>query len=219
VVHDGGNEKRGQQMRGSSTPAGRHEILQAATREFADRGYSGATTSGIARRAGVTQPLVHHHFGSKQGLWSAVLETLFTDLDELLSTTLQRVQDADRRTRLEALLRTLVVFSGKRSELARLIRTESSVGGEPFDELFERWLKRWIDFFENEVRAAVDDGVARPMDPRLAYFAIIGASTEIFAEPMTALRAFGLDVSQEEHIQRYADLVVHLVLRGLLQDA
>lgn len=205
-------------MRASTTPAGRHEILQAATREFADRGYAGATTSAIARRAGVTQPLVHHHYGSKRGLWNAVLETLFTDLDAFLSATLQRVEDADRRARLEQLLRTLVVFSGKRPELARLIRTESSAGGEPFDELFERWLKRWIQFFEREVRAAVDEGVARPVDPRFAYFAMLGASTAIFAEPMTALHAFGLDVSQEEHIQHYADLVVSLMLHGLLLE-
>lgn len=200
-------------------PAGRQDILLAATREFADRGFAGATTSGIARRAGVTQPLVHHHFGSKRGLWSAVLEALFVDLDASLSATLEGARDADRRARLEALLRTLVRFSGKRPELARLIRTESSSGGEPFDELFDRWLKPWLLFFESEVRAATDDGIARPVDPRLAYFIILGASTEMFAEPMTALRAFGLDVSRDEHIERYTDLVVDLILHGLLAPA
>lgn len=200
-------------------PAGRQDILLAATREFADRGFAGATTSGIARRAGVTQPLVHHHFGSKRGLWSAVLEALFMDLDASLSATLEGARDADRRARLEALLRTLVRFSGKRPELARLIRTESSSGGEPFDELFDRWLKPWLLFFESEVSAAVRDGIARPVDPRLAYFIILGASTEMFAEPMTALRAFGLDVSRDEHIERYTDLVVDLILHGLLAPA
>ena len=39
-------------MRHASNSDGRHEILLAATREFADHGYAGATTVGIARRAG-----------------------------------------------------------------------------------------------------------------------------------------------------------------------
>src|SRR5947208_3696369 len=45
--------------------AGRERILAAAIRSFSEVGYEGTTTAGLARDAGVTQPLVHHHFGSK----------------------------------------------------------------------------------------------------------------------------------------------------------
>ncbi|PTL83817.1 TetR/AcrR family transcriptional regulator [Vitiosangium sp. GDMCC 1.1324] len=196
--------------------SGRAEILAAATREFADRGYSGATTAGIARLAGVTQPLVHHHFGSKQGLWNAVLDELFQEMRGVTEQALREVEGADRITRLAHLLRAFVTFSGRRPELARLVRTESSAGGEPFESLYEKWLEGPMSFLQIELSAAAADGTIRPIDPRFAHFAIIGASTQAFAVPETARRAFGLDMKDERSIAHYADLVVDMVLRGLL---
>jgi TetR/AcrR family transcriptional regulator len=201
--------------RGAS--AGRTEILHAATREFADHGYDGATTAGIARRAGVTQPLVHHHFGSKRGLWDAVVAALFSDLEAEFDRTLAAAGDAPRAERLRAMLRALVRFSGRRPELSRLIRTESSAGGEAFDALYDGWLERWLRLFAHEVGAAVEDGVARPVDERLAYFAMVGAATALFAEPLAAKRAFRLDVAHPATVERYADVVVDLLTVGLLR--
>ncbi len=196
--------------------SGRAEILAAAAREFAIHGYAGATTAGIARRAGVTQPLVHHHFGSKQGLWNVVLEELFLELRRVMEEAWREVEGAERRTRLEHLLRAFVSFSGRRPELSRLIRTESSEGGEAFEALFENWLAGPLSFLQKELSSAVEEGRIRPVDPRFAYFAIIGASTQAFAQPELARRAFGVDVKDEQAIARYADLVVELVTRGLL---
>ncbi|QRN97957.1 TetR/AcrR family transcriptional regulator [Archangium violaceum] len=187
----------------------------AAIREFADHGYAGATTAGIARRAGVTQPLVHHHFGSKKGLWNAVLEDLFLELRTVMGEALRKVEGADRSTRLTHLLRAFVCFSGRRPELSRLIRTESSTGGEGFEDLFESRLSVALSFLLKELSAAVEEGTIRPVDSRFAYFAIIGASTQAFAQPELARRAFGLDVKDEQSIERYADLVVELVTQGL----
>ena len=55
----------------------RARILREAAKCFAARGYAGATTVEIAKNAKVTQPLVHHYFGSKEKLWRAVLEDLY----------------------------------------------------------------------------------------------------------------------------------------------
>lgn len=213
-------EARRRQVRSAGSPpagaAGRREILAAATREFADHGYAGATTAGIARRAGVTQPLVHHHFGSKRGLWTAVLDLLFRDLEAEIARTLDEVAGRPRRERIEALLRALVRFSGRRPELSRLIRIESSAGGDAFDDLYDQWLGRWLHFFSREVDDAVADGSLRTVDPRMAYFVIVGAATAPFAEPQAARRAFSLDVSRTAAIDRYADVVVKLLLHGLL---
>jgi AcrR family transcriptional regulator len=51
-----------------------HEaILRAASREFADRGYDGATIRGIAARARVDPALVHHYFGTKEHLFATAM--------------------------------------------------------------------------------------------------------------------------------------------------
>ena len=55
----------------------RRAILQAAIREFADHGEAGARTDAIARAAGVNKALLHYYFGSKDGLYGAVLDEVF----------------------------------------------------------------------------------------------------------------------------------------------
>ena len=48
-------------------------ILQSAKRVFARSSYAEATTSELARASEVTEPLLYKHFGSKKGLFVAVL--------------------------------------------------------------------------------------------------------------------------------------------------
>lgn len=61
--------------------ATRGRVLAAAAETFAERDYSAVTVSEIARRAGVAHGLVFHHFGSKQGLYRAVLDTFVEEMD------------------------------------------------------------------------------------------------------------------------------------------
>jgi AcrR family transcriptional regulator len=61
----------------------REEILDAALAEFAQHGYHGASTEGIARGAGISQPYVFRLFGTKQELFKAVVARCFREALEL----------------------------------------------------------------------------------------------------------------------------------------
>ena len=50
----------------------RNAILEGSLAIFAADGFHGATMRDIARKAGVSQGLLHHHFGGKDGLWRMV---------------------------------------------------------------------------------------------------------------------------------------------------
>ena len=54
----------------------RAQILAAATTLFAEHGYDGVSLRAIAQESGVSQPLIHHHFGSKQELWDLALGSI-----------------------------------------------------------------------------------------------------------------------------------------------
>jgi TetR/AcrR family transcriptional regulator len=59
--------------------ATRTAILEAAEEVFLERGFGQTALSEIARRAEVTKSLIHHHFGSKEGLWSEVKRRRFAE--------------------------------------------------------------------------------------------------------------------------------------------
>jgi AcrR family transcriptional regulator len=63
--------------------AQRREVIErVATEVFAERGYHGASIDEIARRAGVSAPVVYDHFASKQDLFRRLL---VRTRDELLA--------------------------------------------------------------------------------------------------------------------------------------
>ena len=59
----------------------REAILAAATDEFARRGLKGARVRAIVQAAGVNERMLYHHFGSKEGLYQAVLASVWTSPD------------------------------------------------------------------------------------------------------------------------------------------
>jgi AcrR family transcriptional regulator len=66
------------------TAAERREVIErVATEVFAERGYAGASIDAIARRAGVSAPVVYDHFASKRDLYERLL---VRTRDELLET-------------------------------------------------------------------------------------------------------------------------------------
>ena len=63
--------------------ATRAAILDAAEEVFLAKGYGAAAMSEIADHAGVTKSLLHHHFGSKDGLWKEVKLRRFSKYSEV----------------------------------------------------------------------------------------------------------------------------------------
>ncbi|MBV9802054.1 MAG: TetR family transcriptional regulator [Solirubrobacterales bacterium] len=56
------------------------DILQVATKEFAERGYTGARVDQIAERTRTTKRMIYYYFGGKEQLWIAVLERAYAGI-------------------------------------------------------------------------------------------------------------------------------------------
>ncbi len=55
-------------------------IMVAALRLFADKGYAATTVREIVRAADVTNPMLYYYFDSKEGVFVALMETLFDSM-------------------------------------------------------------------------------------------------------------------------------------------
>ncbi len=88
--------------------ATRKAILEAAEELFVDRGFAATSMSDIAKRAGVTKSLIHHHFGSKQDLWVELKRFLLAHYAEVQMELLET--QTDGRDLLQQSFETLFSF-------------------------------------------------------------------------------------------------------------
>jgi AcrR family transcriptional regulator len=68
-------------------------ILDAAAREFTQKGFERATLFGIAQRARVSKQLIHHHFRSKERLFQEVLNVKFRAMLDFQETIPRATSD------------------------------------------------------------------------------------------------------------------------------
>lgn len=87
------------------------QLIKAAAKVFARKGYDGSTTEDISREAGLTKGALYFHFKSKEDIFLAVvkdhidyqIERLFQILKK--DTDLERVVDNSIRTSFQLMLR------------------------------------------------------------------------------------------------------------------
>ncbi len=79
-----GTHPRGEETRG--------RILEAALDLFAASGFDGASTRTIAERAGVNLPAIQYYFGSKEGLYRAVVEQFSQHMQAGVAPIAERIR-------------------------------------------------------------------------------------------------------------------------------
>ncbi|GAA5083023.1 AcrR family transcriptional regulator [Thermocatellispora tengchongensis] len=99
----------------------RGEILAAARRIFAEKGFDKATIRGIAREAAVDPALVHHYFDSKEGVFVAAMQ-LPVDPGKVIPAILSGPRDQIGR-RLATLILTITSDAQAREPVMALMRT------------------------------------------------------------------------------------------------
>lgn len=167
--------------RGRSTRA---QLITAATEVIRERGHGATSMRAVAERAEVQLSLVHYHFGSKQGLLSAVLDERTGELIER-----QRAMFSDGRPFAEQWLTACAYLREDIGSGYVRILWELWAAGLVNEDLAERWRasqRAWRDLIEARIERWGDEqGVELPMSPR-ALATLIGnlfegAETEMLA--------------------------------------
>jgi len=71
-----------------SAEARRAAVLDTACRVFSRSSYRGATTAEIAREAGISEPILYRHFGSKRDLYLACLDAAWQSFRDEAGTAI-----------------------------------------------------------------------------------------------------------------------------------
>ncbi|WNO06158.1 TetR/AcrR family transcriptional regulator [Rhodoferax mekongensis] len=98
-------------------------ILEVATKEFADKGLSGARIDAIAEATHTSKRMIYYYYGSKEGLYLAVLEESYRRMRQIEAEL--HLEDLEP----EAALRRLVEFTFDRhadnEDFIRLVMNEN----------------------------------------------------------------------------------------------
>jgi TetR/AcrR family transcriptional regulator len=201
---------RNPKRRSEQREATRERIVEAALEAFAEKGFRGASTREIARRAGTNQGLITYHFRSKDELWRAAADRIFGLLVKSLGEQLGALESDDPRDRARESVRAYVRFAAAHPELFRLMVDEGKNSEPRMRWLVDTHLKPRYEQFMRP-RGARVVGIAPALLPH-AYYVMAGAGSLIFAVAPECRRLTGLDPETEEAIEAHADFVARLLV-------
>lgn len=151
----------------------REQLLETAASLFAVRGYAGATTSEIARAAGVTEPIIYRHFPSKRDLFIALIERTGEMTLKLWEHELAAAPDSAERLRRLMGANPMVANKGK-GIYRVIVQAMTEVEDPQIQDALNRHVQRLHEFLTREIQLAQDTGrVSKRFSPQLTAWALI----------------------------------------------
>lgn len=155
-------------------------ILQAAEREFLEKGYSGAKTTAIAQAAGVTHAMLHYYFRTKEKLFEKIVADKMDKLKRVMFGVIGN-PDLPLRERLKQGVEQHFDFIAENPHLPRFIFNELHEHPERIDQVknsIASIAAKAITTLQNEIDRKAASGECRPVDARMLILDI--ASLNLF---------------------------------------
>ena len=164
-------------MAGVSQEEKRRQILDAAVRAFARKGYHACRVGEIAEEAGVAYGLVYHYFGSKE----EVLQTIFRETWTLMLARIEEMEEeGDPASEQVRKVTALLLRTWKRDpDLVRVLVREVTRSPEQLQQQIEE-IGHAYEALERIIRRGQESGEFRSeLDPQLAATVFYGALEEV----------------------------------------
>ena len=151
----------------------RERLLEIASDLFAEKGYASASISEITRLAMANKAAVNYHFGSKEGIFLAMMGEALREFEATATGALGTRGSAEER-----ILRFFDSMFALMLEHLDVMRVLEAIyygppQGAPFFD-FEVIHKRFIEILGRLIREGVESGEFRPGDPDDLTWAILG---------------------------------------------
>jgi AcrR family transcriptional regulator len=153
--------------------ARRAQIIDAAARVFAEKGFHRATTREIASAAGVSEGTIYNYFDSKADLLIGIMARL-AELEQLDVELTQALQ-SDVKDFMIAISRHRLARIQRGQELLQAVLPEVLVDPELRQRFYRQYVLRIATLMEQYVQARIELGHVRPVDVPLTVRVLQGA--------------------------------------------
>ena len=177
----------------------RAEILHSALRAFRARGYHATTLEDIANQLGIRSAALYHYFPDKESILYACHREGLAEVERLLAEARARYAAAPQRL-AHAIREHVRVMTDTLEGSALALEVSALAPRHRAEVIAER------DRYERGLREIVAEGVRsgefRPVDPKLAAFALLGAINWVarWYRPNGPVRAPELGAQFADHL-------------------
>lgn len=191
--------------------AARQDILDAAERLFAAKGFGDVSTGAIAREAGVSQSQIHYHFETKRKLWQQVFQRRFAEYFAVQSSLLAR-DNFEGTERLDSSIRAYFRFFQEHPVFIKLLmraQLEEADKDEPMSaELLSTGAK--------VIAQAQRDGFIRDdVEPEFVLLGFLSLVAHWFQTRERHLPDMGLRKPPESYDERYLEFILKVYIAGV----
>lgn len=186
-------------------------ILQAASQEFADKGFAATKTSDIADKAGLPKPNVYYYFKSKEHLYREVLESV---IERLLQASAPFDQDGHPEQVLSDYIRTKIAISRDLPFASKVFASEIMHGAPHLSAERTEQLNTQARFIIRCIEQWIERGLMAHIDASHLLFSI-WAATQTYADFDWQISVVtGKTSLSEADYEAAAQTIIRLVLKG-----
>ncbi|MFD0666452.1 TetR/AcrR family transcriptional regulator [Ramlibacter sp. MAHUQ-53] len=192
----------------------RADIVEVATREFSEKGLAGARIDDIAEAMRTSKRMIYYYFGSKEGLYLAVLEDVYARMRHIESEL--HLEDLPPEGALRKLVGFTVDYQLAHPEFIRLVMNENMLRGEYLrqSKIIQRLNVPAIEGLRDVLDRGQREGVFRAgIDPVELHAAISALSVFNVANRHTFALLFDRDLDTAASVVARRDNIVEMIVR------
>lgn len=191
-------------------------LCDVAVNIFAEKGYSGTTTTEITRKAGVARSLIHYYFGNKEELWKASIKRLANEFINEFQSSNKIHKDLDGIQMIKVVVRQLVHFYAKYPAFPKILVQEME-NSEKSDFIVNNFVLPLWNVTGQLFKKQRKKGTIKKIDKEFQTSILLGMASNMFSNPYLFKQLYKIDPFDEEVIERYADTVVEIFCHGIVK--
>ena len=208
--------RRGTGVRDAAAQATRKALLKAATQGFAKYGSDGGSVEKISKAAKSYDRMIYYYFGSKEGLFIAVLEEIYRAMDDAESAI---ALDAERPVEtLTAVIRFVHGYYRKNPEFVTLLNTENLHKGRHISKSLRagEYSSHAINVIREVLASGIAKGLFRPDVQARDVYLLIASTGYFYMSNRHTLTAFlGEPLETAEAVARWEAFAIDTVVRAV----
>ena len=194
-------------------------LCEVAVNVFAEKGYSGTTTTEITKKAGVARSLIHYYFGNKEELWKASIKRLAQEFIREFESSRKIHKDLTGTQMIKVVIRQLVYFFAKYPAFPRIIAQEMTEKDERTDWIIQVLIYPLYNLTGELFKTQRKLGTIKKIDKEHQSAILIGMAYSFFSNPYLVKALYNIETFDDETIERYADSVVEIFCYGIVNNS